>query len=469
MSEETQVDVAVVGGGPAGIAAAVAARRAGASVALIDEYAAPGGQIWRRRFDASDTRSLPADARRRIADFDASGAVLLAGRSVWGVPEPGVLLLTGGSPARVRARAVVLATGAYDRPVAFPGWTLPGAMTAGGAQALAKGQGVLPGKRVLLAGAGPFLLPVAAQLQAGGAEIVAIAEATRRRDWLAAAPRMAGYPGRLVEYARYRTSVRRIAWGRVIVRAEGDGRVQRATIAKADPDWAPRGGERTYEVDAVCTAYGFTPSVELARALGCELREDGVAHDEDMATSVPGVFVAGEASGIGGADLAQAEGELAGTMAAAHVAQGAPAAATSDGTRPRAAVSSDGAAPRAAATPGRAPGAADLAALRARRAKLAGFAGVLADLFDPRPGLLGLATPTTVLCRCEDITAGDIDDAVARGADTMSALKIVTRCGQPCQGRVCERLVCERLPEPERFSARAPIRPIPLGVLMEVE
>ena len=317
MSEETQVDVAVVGGGPAGIAAAVAARRAGASVALIDEYAAPGGQIWRRRFDASDTRSLPVEARRRIADFDASGAVLLAGRSVWGVPEPGVLLLTGGSPARVRAHAVVLATGAYDRPVAFPGWTLPGAMTAGGAQALAKGQGVLPGKRVLLAGAGPFLLPVAAQLQAGGAEIVAIAEATRRRDWLAAAPRMAGYPGRLVEYARYRTSVRRIAWGRVIVRAEGDGRVQRATIAKAGPDWAPRGGERTFEVDAVCTAYGFTPSVELARALGCDLREDGVAHDEDMATSVPGVFVAGEVSGIGGADLAQAEGELAGAMAAA--------------------------------------------------------------------------------------------------------------------------------------------------------
>ena len=436
MSEETQVDVAVVGGGPAGIAAAVAARRAGASVALIDEYAAPGGQIWRRRFDASDTRSLPAEARRRIADFEASGAVFLAGRSVWGVPEPGVLLLTGGSPARVRARAVVLATGAYDRPVAFPGWTLPGAMTAGGAQALAKGQGVLPGKRVLLAGAGPFLLPVAAQLQAGGAEIVAIAEATRRRDWLAAAPRMAGYPGRLVEYARYRTSVRRIAWGRVIVRAEGDGRVQRATIAKAGPDWAPRGGERTYEVDAVCTAYGFTPSVELARALGCELREDGVAHDEDMATSVPGVFVAGEASGIGGADLAQAEGELAGAMAAA---------------------ASDGA-------------TAEHRELRARRAKLAGFAGVLSDLFDPRPGLLGLATPTTVLCRCEDITAGAIDDAVARGADTMSALKIVTRCGQgPCQGRVCERLVCERLPEPERFSARAPIRPIPLGVLMEVE
>ena len=438
MSEETQVDVAVVGGGPAGMAAAVVARRAGASVVLIDEYAAPGGQIWRRRFDASDTRSLPAEARRRIADFDASGAQLLAGRSVWGVPEPGVLLLTGGEPARVQARAVVLATGAYDRPVAFPGWTLPGAMTAGGAQALAKGQGVLPGKRVLLAGAGPFLLPVAAQLQAGGAEIVAIAEATRRRDWLAAAPRMAAYPGRLLDYARYRTSVRRIAWGHVIVRAEGDDRVRSATIAAAGPDWAPSGRERSFEVDAVCTAYGFTPSVELARALGCELREDAVAHDADMRTSVAGVFVAGEASGIGGADLALAEGELAGRVAAAHA--GAPRAV------------------------------GDLSALRARRSKLAGFAGILSDLFDPRPGLLTLATPDTVLCRCEDVTAAAIDAAVADGADTMAALKIVSRCGQgPCQGRVCERIVCERLPIPERFSARAPIRPIPLGVLMEVD
>jgi thioredoxin reductase/bacterioferritin-associated ferredoxin len=426
------VDVAVVGGGPAGMAAAVAARKAGATVVLIDEYAAPGGQIWRRRYDEvgqDAPRSLPPAARERCREFAASGATLIAGASVWGSPEPGVLLLTG-TPSRVRARAVVLATGAYDRPVAFPGWTLPGVMTAGGAQALSKGQGVLPGRRVLLAGAGPFLLPVAAQLEAGGAEVVAVAEATRRRDWLRAGPRMASHPGRLVDYARYRTRVRKIAWGHVIVRAEGDVQVRSATIAEAGTDWAPSGRERTFEVDAVCTAYGFTPSVELARALGCELREDGVKHDADMETSVAGVYVAGEASGIGGADLAQVEGELAGYAAAGHV-QG-------------------------------------LAPLRARRAKLARFAGILADLFDPRPGLLGLAQPGTVLCRCEDVTAGAIDAAVATGSTTMSALKIVTRCGQgPCQGRTCERLVGERLPKPERFNARAPIRPIGLDVLID--
>ena len=261
------------------------------------------------------------------------------------------MLLLTGSPSRLRAGAIVLATGAYDRPLAFPGWTLPGVMTAGGAQALSKGQGVLPGRRVLLAGAGPFLLPVAAQLEAGGAEVVAVAEATRRRDWLRAGPRMASHPGRLVDYARYRTKVRKVAWGHVIVRAEGDDRVRSATIAAADADWAPSGRERTFEVDAVCTAYGFLPSVELARALGCELREDGVEHDDDMRTSVPGVFVAGEASGVGGADLAVVEGELAGYAAAAA------AAATSAERRAR-----PSAAPR------------DLGPLRARRAKLAGFA-----------------------------------------------------------------------------------------------
>src|SRR3954447_4912928 len=256
---ELVVDVAVVGGGPAGMTAARAAARANATVALIDEYAAPGGQIWRRRFDEvgeSAPASLPARARELCAELAASSVELLSGASVWAAPSPDVLLLTG-AVSRVRARAIVLATGAYDRPVAFAGWTLPGVMTAGGAQALAKGQGVVPGKRVLLAGAGPFLLPVAAQLASSGAEVVAVVEATRRRDWLAAGPRMAAYPARLVDYARYRTSVRRVVWGHVLVRAEGENRVQSATIAPAGPDWAPRGRERTYDVDAVCTAYGF--------------------------------------------------------------------------------------------------------------------------------------------------------------------------------------------------------------------
>jgi D-hydroxyproline dehydrogenase subunit alpha len=425
-----KVDVAIVGAGPAGMAAAVAARRAGASVAVIDEYAAPGGQIWRRRFDAGP-ETLPLAGRRASAELAASGATVLSGTTVWAAPDARTLLLSG-PPGRVCAGAVVLATGAYDRPVAFPGWTLPGVMTAGAAQALAKGQGVLPGRRVLLAGAGPFLLPVARQLRAGGAEVVAVVEATRRREWLAAAPRMARHVDRLRDYAGYRARLggTRFVWGHVIVRAEGSGGVERATIAAAGPDWAPlAGSERSFTVDAVCTAYGFLPSTDLARALGCELRGDAVAHDADMRTSVAGVFVAGEAAGIGGSELARLEGELAGTRAAESGRVRRP-------------------------TP----------ALERRLAREAGFAALLEDLFGARPGLRSLPAPDTILCRCEDVTAAAVD---AAGAPSPAALKILTRCGQgPCQGRVCERLIAERLGSGERFSTRAPLRPVPLDVLI---
>jgi thioredoxin reductase len=348
-----------------------------------------------------------------------------------GEPPAHTLNVLGERTGVVRAKAVVLATGAYDRPVAFPGWTLPGVLTAGGAQALAKGQGVLPGRRVLLAGAGPFLLPVARQLRKQGGTVVAVVEATRRRDWLAAAPRMAAHPGRIGMYGAYRAQMpaTKFIWGHVLTRADGEDAVSSATIARASKDWSPvPGTERRFDVDAVCTAYGFLPSTELARMLGCELAGDAVAHDADMRTTVPGVYVAGEASGVGGSDLALLEGELAGASAA--------------GT------------------------AADLSSLRSRRVRAAGFATILEDLFGHRPGLDTLADKDTVLCRCEDVTAGEVD---AVEATSPAALKIMTRCGQgPCQGRVCDRLVAGRLGgTPARFTARAPLKPIPLSVLMD--
>jgi D-hydroxyproline dehydrogenase subunit alpha len=448
---EREADVVVVGAGPAGLAAAVAARSAGARVAVVDEGRSPGGQIWRQRWVAGGTSpaGLPRDARRWLARVAGSGAELLSGTAVWGVADPHTLLLLGpdGEPARIRGAALVVATGAYDRPVAFPGWTLPGVVTAGGAQALAKAQGVLVGRRVLLAGAGPFLLPVAAQLAAGGAEVVAVAEATRRRDWLRAGPRMLRHLDRLGAYGAYRARLRRagvpVTWGRVLVRAEGDGRVQRAVLAAADADWRPRPGtEEAHAVDAVCTAYGFLPSVELPRALGCALREDrgGVAHDADQRTSVAHVFVAGEAGGVGGAALATAEGRVAGLAAAAAAGRSRP----------------DG-----------------LGAARAKRERLAAFADVLEDLFAPRPGLHELPAPDTPLCRCEDVTAGEVDRAAGAGAHELGALKIATRVGQgPCQGRICAHLVAHRLGgvEPAAlFSARPPLRPLPLPALLAAD
>jgi NADPH-dependent 2,4-dienoyl-CoA reductase/sulfur reductase-like enzyme len=424
------IDVAVVGAGPAGIAAAVSAREAGAAVAVIDRYPAIGGQIWKCPFGEPP----PAAARGWTTRLAHSGARLLLDTAVWGVRDGHTLLTerADGTPGAVRAGAIVLATGAHDRPVAFPGWTLPGVMTAGAAQTLVKAQRTLPGRHVLLAGAGPFLLPVAAALKAAGADVVAVAEATRRRRWAAAGPRMLHHPRHLAEYAAYRARLSGVTflWGHVVVRADGRGRVEHATLARADAAWRPEpGSERTFEVDALCTAYGFLPALELGRALGCELDGDSLAHDAAMRTSVPHVFVAGEAAGVGGAQLALAEGGVAGREAA---------------------------------------GAGVPADLARRRRRAAHFAAVLDDLFRPGPGLAELADHDTILCRCEDVTAAAVDRAVADGAGSLAAVKLATRCGQgPCQGRMCERIVAARLPSAGRYSSRAPVRPVAVATLID--
>lgn len=430
------VDVAVVGAGPAGVAAAVSARARGASVALLDRSPAIGGQIHRRRFDELDRvpDSLPRSARRWSRRLAASGARVVVDTCVWGIRDPHTLLTESadGTAGAVRAGAVVLATGAYDRPVAFPGWTLPGVMTAGAAQTLAKAQATLPGRRVLLAGAGPFLLPVAAQLTAVGAVVVAVAEATRRRRWAAAGPRMLAHPQRLGAYARYRARLRDVPmlWGQLLTRVEPHGSGLRATLATIDGDWRPTPGrERTYDVDAIATAYGFLPALELPRALGCELESDAVAHDDHMRTSVPDVYVAGEAAGVGGADQAVADGIVAGRAAA---------------------------------------GARVPATARLRRRHHARFARTLDDLFSPGAGLHELPRPDTVICRCEDVTAGAVD---AAGAASLGELKVATRCGQgPCQGRICEALAAARLPvggTGDRYSNRLPLRPVAVRTLID--
>jgi thioredoxin reductase/bacterioferritin-associated ferredoxin len=433
--DRTVVDVAVIGAGPAGIAAAVAASGRGASVAVVDEYGQPGGQIWKRPRGSDAVSDV---AHGWCEALERSGARLLADTTVWAVRDEHTLLTATarGRAGTIRARAIVVATGAYDRPVAFPGWTLPGVVTAGAAQSLAKAESVLPGRRVLLAGSGPFLLPVAHELSLRGAEVVAVAEATRRREWGRAGPRMLRHPARLRDYGAYRARLRRVPflWGHVIVRADGDERVESVTLARADGAWRPQAGtDLTFAVDAVATAYGFLPSIELARALGCGLDGEAVAHDDRMRTTVPHVFVAGEVAGLGGAELALAEGEIAGHAAA--------------GSAP----------PRAASR---------------RRRQAAHFAGVLADLFGPRHGLLELADGATALCRCEDVTVDELDAAIAAGARTLGELKVATRCGQgPCQGRICAHLVAARAPEPgdALFGPRPPLRPISLETLVEAQ
>ncbi|WP_017593033.1 FAD/NAD(P)-dependent oxidoreductase [Nocardiopsis potens] len=450
MSRET-ARVAVVGAGPAGLAAARAAAAAGAGVLLIDSEPAPGGQYLRRDAlaDAAGT------ARRDRATALPAGTEHLPDTSVWAVePAPGggrrLHLRTGpaDAPGRrgrtVDAAALVLATGAHDRALPFPGWDLPGVFTAGAAQALAKEQRIAVGRRVLLSGTGPFLLPVARSLIGAGARVAAVLEAGEPvTGWLRDPAGLAAGTGKLGELAghlallaRHRVPYRpRTA----VVAAHGDGAVRAATTVRLDPDWNPvPGTERTVEADAVCVGFGFTPRTELAVAAGCAMAGGFAEVGAAQATSVPGVFAAGELTGIGGADLAAAEGEVAGAAAARLLGFAA---------RP------------------------PLRALRrVRRGRR--FAAALAAAHPVRPGWQGWLRDDTLVCRCEEVGRAELVEAArARQAVGTRSLKLATRVGLgPCQGRICARNAAELVGDPalaDGFARRPIAAPIRLGELAE--
>jgi D-hydroxyproline dehydrogenase subunit alpha len=384
--------VVVVGAGPAGTAAARAAAAHGKHVLLVDSGPSIGGQYHRQPFDRP--RTLP-------------GVEHLPSTVVWALEGRRVHLLTGpadgpGRTARaVEASALVLATGAYDRVVPFPGWDTPGVYTAGAAQALAKGQRVAIGKRVLVAGTGPFLFAVTKSLIDVGAEVVGVLEANsplRWRDPWAARGKL----GELAAYATLLAQHRIPYHTRTAVTAFHQGA---ATVARLDKDWNIR-ATRQVVVDAICVGYGFTPQLELAVAAGCALADDFVRVDIAQQTSVPGVFAAGEITGIGGAELATAEGTVAGVAAA-------------QGELPRDA----------------------LRKVREGRR----FAAALARAFPIQPGWRGWIDDDTVVCRCEHVKLGEVRAAIdQRQATGARTLKLVSRVGLGrCQGRTCLRNVRE--------------------------
>lgn len=466
MSE--QVELAIVGAGPAGLHAAVAARQTGLSVAVIDAYPGPGGQYFAQPpapFQSGDRTPHQVAADSLFDRFAASGARLLSDTLVWGAfaADGGgweLALYSGGVASSLVAQALILAPGAYDRPIPFPGWTLPGVLTAGGAQSLVKRQRVLPGRRVLLSGTGPLQLAVAATLVRAGAEVVGVLEgASIGLDTLRHAPAMWGQWERLREGWEYLSTLwaahvpYRTGWS--VVEARGDGAVQEAVIARLDAEWRPvPGTERTLPVDTVVIGYGLLPSTQLARLLGCATayrREAGayvLQRDGRMQTSLPGVYAVGDGAGIGGAELAGIEGEIAAVAAAERLGRlGAGDAATR------------------------------IARLQPRLAKEQRFAVLLERLFTPGAGLYTLPAEDTPICRCEGVTAGQIRAAVADGVRSLNELKGVTRIGMGnCQGRICgemaARLIAQAAGEDApagQFTVRPPIHPLPLSVLAGAE
>jgi NADPH-dependent 2,4-dienoyl-CoA reductase/sulfur reductase-like enzyme len=444
----------VIGGGPAGLAAAEAALSGGAEVILLEAGQRLGGQFWRHPPDdvAVDT-TLQHNWARFTALRDTvrthSRSRVITGAQVWAIDDsagaPQVHIAVGPADAadrdqqQIRGDALIIATGAHDHTLPFPGWDLPGVFTGGAAQSLVKSEAVAVGRRVLVAGAGPFLLPVAASLARVGSEVAGIHEASGIRQlatgWLPNAPWLVGKSGELGGYVAGLVR-RRIPYhtGSAVVRAHGTDAVEGVTVARVDRDWRPiPGTQRELAVDAVCVSHGFTPRLELAIAAGCRIRPDRfVEVDDGLRTSRRNVFAAGETTGIGGSDLALVEGRIAGHLAAGGSLTD-PALRASLRTRTR----------------------LDHLARSVRIGHAVGR------------GWTDWLTDDTVLCRCEEVSYGALRTVLAgtgspdTGAYGLRSVKLSSRVGLgPCQGRICGRAV-------EHIVTDGGRRPVSDGVLFD--
>jgi len=432
-------ELVVIGAGPAGLSAAVAAADAGTQVLVIDRGAKPGGQYLRQSTVHANT---PPKLIQRAQTHE--NIRFLLGHEIWRATRDSLDIadVDGHATHRVQAKAIVLATGAYDKVVPFPGWELPGVVTVGGAQAQLKGLDIKVGQRVLVTGTGPLLLSLAVSLAEAGVEVVAVADPVRPRAWLRHFTTVVRAPRKLLQAAVY--------WGWLLrqrVPVWSGWEVREITSGAGVMIAKLRCGtkERAVTVDAVAVGHGFTPQVELAGALGCALLVDprdgsAIAQvDADQRTSLAGVFAAGELAGVGGADAAFATGSLAGLAAARHLGR------------------LDEPAYQVASKPWRRRAAA------ARR-----FADALHEVHGFAPGWSTRVSDETVLCRCEGVTFGAVRAAQALGADDPRAVKLLTRAGMGrCQGRLCGTAAADVLGcSPLAYAHRPIATPIPLRLLI---
>ncbi|MCP4416857.1 MAG: FAD-dependent oxidoreductase [Chloroflexi bacterium] len=468
-----QVDVAVIGGGPAGIAAAIELAKGDVSFVVIDSYPQPGGHYFRQspnefgtpnEFGAlNEFSSLKVNGRQ--AEYqslmaEAAEVEILSGTTVWSMfrDEETALFtlhLQGHAIRSVQATTLLLAPGSYDRPLPFPGWQLPGVMTLGGAQMLIKGHGILPGKRILVAGGGPLLLAVAAGLIEAGADVEAVLDTASMMDGVGKMPSAFwGQWGRLKEAWQYASTIRRshvpILFGHSVFRAIGEEEVIGAAYGKLDAAGRPRKeSEKIVNVDTICVSLGFLPNLALTRHLGCEHFYDPMLdsyypqHDEKMETTVADIFVAGDVTGVGGKELSKLQGQIAGLNILSKMGK-----LTANEVQQR--------------TQSLQP------AIRSEKR----FIQMMRDRMQVKPGLLDMLDDETVVCRCEMVTVGAVKTAVSDGARDMRGAKLRTRAGMgACQSRYCEQtirhLLAQETGQPHESVGTSSIRPPLIPVMLK--
>jgi NADPH-dependent 2,4-dienoyl-CoA reductase/sulfur reductase-like enzyme len=401
-------DVIVVGAGPAGIAAALAAADSGKSVGLIDDNPTAGGQIWR------GSQSAPRKSASSIwfNRLRKSAVQIIGGARVFHAANGELAAESDDSAIQITYGKLIIATGARELFLPFPGWTLPNVMGTGGLQALLKSGLEIAGKRVVIAGTGPLLLAVAAYARKCGAKVLGICEQTTRPRMVGFGMKMLLVRGKAPEALRFAYDLRGIphwtdCWP---VAAFGNRRVESVRISR-------QGLTSEIECDYLACGFHLIPNSELPRMCGCRLQQGFVQVDEYQQTSVAGTFCAGEPTGIGGLQLALAEGEIAGY------------AATNWEDRAK--------------------------HLFAKRARYQKVVGILKDAFPLRPELKNLARPDTLVCRCEDVPHVRLCEH-----SSWRAAKLHARCGMgPCQGRVCAP-AAEFLFGWEIDSVRPPVFPV---------
>ncbi len=458
------VDLVVIGAGPAGIGAALAASESGVDVLIVDEAPRAGGQVYRAlpsEFRTHDSAALGPDhaaGDRLRRDLGASRVRTAFGHRVYSV-APGFRVDAAG-PERTQswqARAVIVAAGTHERVIPVPGWTTPGVIGLGAATILLKSQQMLPGEATVVAGCGPLLAAVAVAIIKGGGRVAAVVDLSARKDWLALFPAMASRPDLMARGLGWLLKIRAagvpILFRHAVTEVRGRDSVAEIVVRPVNEDWSPLSErpERIIAADSLALGHGLVPASEVSRLLRARhqfLPHRGgwvAAHDKGFRTSVDGLYVAGDCAGISGAAAAVPQGKIAGLTAALDLGKIGP----DDYARA-------------------------MSGLRKSSSRAERFGSAMARLMRARGGLLDSMTPETILCRCEDVTRAEIEQAFDAGAQDVNQIKSWTRCGMgPCQGRICGEAAAmaaaARLGDREsagQWTVRVPLRPVPLGVLV---